>query len=75
MTDEQWKESNELKFERMTDFLVFLLGILVGIVIACGAFVVRTRQHTKFCPVCGHVYTNSDTYCADDGTSLKELIN
>ena len=51
------------------------IGIVIGMVIAGLAFISRDSRYTKFCPVCGHAYTNSDTYCADDGTLLKEKLD
>lgn len=58
-----------------TVMLIALIGILIGMGIACLGITIRDSKYTKFCPVCGHAYTNSDTYCADDGTLLKEKSN
>ena len=52
--------------------LIALVGILLGMGIATLAFFIRDGRYNKFCPICGRVYTNLDTYCVDDGTLLKE---
>lgn len=55
--------------------LFIVIGIGIGMVIVGLAFFIRDNHYTKFCSVCGHAYTNSDTYCADDGTLLKEKLD
>jgi len=55
--------------------LITLTGILIGMGIIALAITIRDSHYNKFCPVCGRVYTNSDTYCADDGTLLKEKLD
>lgn len=55
--------------------LITIIGIFIGIGIATLAFFIRDGRYNKFCPECGRVYTNFDTYCADDGTLLKEKVN
>ena len=61
------------------DFQNIILFVVIGIVIGMGitalAFVIRDSHYNKFCPACGQAYTNSDTYCADDGTLLKEKLD
>ena len=48
-------------------FLVFLRGLLLGLVIA----VFSKNQQAKFCPECGTNYPKSAVYCTVDGTELK----
>lgn len=58
-----------------TVILFVLIGIVIGMGIAVLAFFIRDTYNNKFCPECGRVYTYSDTYCADDGTLLKEKLD